>query len=122
MCAAGGSCRTRCATEDPLAIAASDAHFRAAFPPLLEVAGPLERIFVQIPEGIYKSFWYVSGWNQFSWRWFWYLPFWLLAGVGLVDLTRLGRSSQARPGAREGGVAGALRGRDRRGGDRVGAR
>jgi hypothetical protein len=73
---------------DPLALTATDAHFRAVFPPILQVAGSLERIFVQIPKGVYKSFWYVSGWNQFSWRWYWYLPFWLLAGVGLAGLVR----------------------------------
>jgi hypothetical protein len=71
---------------DPFAIGASDAHFRSVFPALLEVAGPIERIFVQIPQGIYSSFWYVSGWNQFTWHWYWYLPFWLLAAVGIAGL------------------------------------
>ncbi|MGC2373233.1 MAG: glycosyltransferase family 39 protein [Solirubrobacteraceae bacterium] len=71
---------------DPLAAHATTAHLRAVFPPLLQIAGPLERIFVQIPQGVYKSFWYISGYNQFVWRWFWYIPFWLLAAVGIGGL------------------------------------
>lgn len=71
---------------DPLAIKAARAHLKALFPPLFEIAGPWERIFVQIPEGIYKSLWYQSGYNQFAWRWYWYLPFWLGALVGMYGL------------------------------------
>ncbi len=71
---------------DPLAARAATDHLKALFPPLFEIAGPAERIFVQIPKGVYKSLWYVSGYNQFSWRWFWYLPFWLGAFVGVAGL------------------------------------
>lgn len=71
---------------DPLAARASTDHLKALFPPLFAISGPAERIFVQIPQGVYKSLWYVSGYNQFSWRWFWYLPFWLGALVGLGGL------------------------------------
>jgi hypothetical protein len=71
---------------DPLAAAASRDHLKAIFPPLFQIAGPAERIFVEIPKGIYKSFWYVSGYNQFSWRWFWYLPFWAGAVAGIAGL------------------------------------
>jgi 4-amino-4-deoxy-L-arabinose transferase-like glycosyltransferase len=71
---------------DPLAAKAARTHLKALFPPLFEIAGPIERIFVQIPQGIYKSFWYQSGYNQFSWRWFWYIPFWIGALVGIGGL------------------------------------
>jgi hypothetical protein len=73
---------------DPLASSATTAHFRAVFPPLLDVGNPANRIFDQIPKGIFKSFWYDSGWNQFQWRWFWYLPFWGLAVLGIAGLCR----------------------------------
>lgn len=71
---------------DPLAARASTAHLKAVFPPLFEFAGPMERIFVQIPQGIYGSLWYISGANQFAWHWLWYLPFWLLAVLGIAGL------------------------------------
>jgi 4-amino-4-deoxy-L-arabinose transferase-like glycosyltransferase len=71
---------------DPFAARAAKDHLKALFPPLFEIAGPVERIFVQIPKGIYKSLWYESGYNQFSWRWFWYLPFWLGAAAGVAGL------------------------------------
>jgi 4-amino-4-deoxy-L-arabinose transferase-like glycosyltransferase len=83
---------------DPLAASASTDHLKAIFPPLFQIAGPVERIFVQIPQGIYKSLWYVSGYNQFSWRWSFYLPFWLGAVVGLGGLL-VGRGS--RPASRQ---------------------
>lgn len=80
---------------DPLAARAATAHLKAIFPPLFEIAGPTERIFVQIPQGIYKSLWYVSGYNQFTWRWFWYLPFWCGAVVGIGGLLWRRRSLPA---------------------------
>jgi 4-amino-4-deoxy-L-arabinose transferase-like glycosyltransferase len=73
---------------DPLAAAASRHNFKVLLPSIVQLASPMTRIFDQIPSGLYKSFWYTSGWNQFVWHWFWYLPFWLLAAVGIAGLIR----------------------------------
>lgn len=78
---------------DPLAASAAREHLKALFPPLFQIAGPAKRIFIEIPRGIYKSFWYVSGYNQFEWRWFWYLPFWIGAAVGIAGLFAKTRST-----------------------------
>jgi hypothetical protein len=80
---------------DPFAASASKHNFKVLVPSIVQVASPLTRIFDQIPKGVYKSFWYTSGWNQFAWHWFWYLPFWALAAVGILALVR--RRGRPRP-------------------------
>jgi hypothetical protein len=55
--------------------------------PTLVVDGITRRhIFWELPKGIWKSFWYTSGANQFTWPWPWYLPFWILVAAALVAL------------------------------------
>jgi len=76
---------------DPLALHATNVHQREVFPAVLNVAGPLHRIFVDVPRDFYSSFWYDSGWNQFTWRWFWYVPFWGLAALGVAGLVLIRR-------------------------------
>lgn len=49
---------------------------------------PLYQVFVAIPRGIWRSFWYTSGWNQFTWPWWVYVPFWVVAAAGIVGLVR----------------------------------
>jgi hypothetical protein len=71
---------------DPLASAASIAHLRAILPKLFHLGNPLVRVLVTIPEGIWKSAWYVSGSNQFSWPPLAYAPFWFLLGLGLIGV------------------------------------
>jgi hypothetical protein len=71
---------------DPVGNAASVAHLRALFPALFPHDNPVIRAFVTIPEGVWKSAWYTSGWNQFSWPPAAYVPFWILLGIGLVSV------------------------------------
>src|SRR4029077_5087678 len=52
---------------DPIGDAASVPHLRALFPALFPHDNPIVRALVMIPEGVWKSAWYTSGWNQFSW-------------------------------------------------------
>lgn len=82
---------------DPLANAASIAHLRVILPKLFNLGNPLVRTLVTIPEGVWKSAWYTSGWNQFSWPALAYVPFWLLLGLGLV-----GVFVRWSPGSRDG--------------------
>lgn len=62
---------------DPVGAAASREHLMDLFPPLFAVNSAIEQAFRTIPGGVYETFWYVSGWNQFSWPWWGYLPFWI---------------------------------------------
>lgn len=86
---------------DPLAAHAANVHQREVLPAVFNIASPLDQIFVQVPVRIFSSFWYDSGWNQFSWRWFWYVPFWLLTALGLAGFALRYRkdSSRTRRGA-----------------------
>lgn len=65
---------------DPLAARATSDYLRAAIPDLFHARTVFERVFYDVPRGVWKSFWYVSGWNQFSWPDWAYFPFW----AGLV--------------------------------------
>ena len=33
------------------------------------VSDPLKFVFIQVPQRINQTFWYLSGWNQFHWSW-----------------------------------------------------
>lgn len=70
---------------DPLAAKATTDHLRDLFPPLFAVPPLFEQAFENLPKGIYKSFWYTSGWNQYYWtRGLLYAPFWILAAIGVI--------------------------------------
>ena len=60
---------------DPLALGAVYRHQRQVFPSVLDVPGPFTQLLWEVPKRVYSTFWYDSGWNQFSWKWFWYVPF-----------------------------------------------
>jgi hypothetical protein len=45
-----------------------------------------KQVFVTIPSGVYRSFWYVSGWNQFGWPSWTYAPFWIVLFLALAGL------------------------------------
>ena len=49
-------------------------------------------MLVELPNGLWSSFWYTSGWNQFRWDGEWYLPLWLMLipamAVGFAVLWR----------------------------------
>ena len=47
---------------------------------------PIYQAFVVIPRPMRKSFWYTSGWNQFTWPWWAYLPSWAVSGGGVVAM------------------------------------
>ena len=57
----------------------------------------LEQAFVTIPRGVYKSFWYTSGYNQYVWGTAAYRPLWLALVVALAGLAVRRRSSSGPP-------------------------
>jgi hypothetical protein len=69
---------------DPLGLGAQTAYLRSVIPALFVEGGHLDRMLVAVPRGAWKSFWYVSGWNQFSWPEWAYFPFWGGIAVALV--------------------------------------
>ena len=71
---------------DPLAKTASENHLREILPGLIVNGGLADRMLHDVPNGIWSTFFYVSGWNQFSWSDGWYLPLWALLVSGLVGL------------------------------------
>lgn len=70
---------------DPFAIKASTAHLGDLFPALLDVGPPLQQALLNVPTVLWTSYWYSSGWNQFSWPFWSYVPFWLIATVGVAS-------------------------------------
>lgn len=82
---------------DPLGNAASITHLRELYPALFPHDNLVVRALVTIPEGVWKSAWYTSGWNQFSWPALAYVPFWILLGIGLVSVFAR-RSASSRDG------------------------
>lgn len=64
---------------DPLASRATRDYLGILVEP---VYGAFEQAFVRLPQGVWESAWYNSGWNQFDWSWPLYAPFWALAAVG----------------------------------------
>jgi hypothetical protein len=77
-----------CPEPDPLRRsgrnAASIAHLRSLFPRLFPNGNLLFRALIRIPEGVWRSTWYTSGWNQFRWPVLAYVPFWTLLAIGTV--------------------------------------
>lgn len=67
---------------DPLALKASHDHLAALFPPLFNVAPPLQQMQI-VARDFYGSFWYNSGYNQFSWSRSSYHPYWALTILGI---------------------------------------
>jgi hypothetical protein len=61
---------------------------------------PIYQAFVAIPRGLWKSLWYSSGWNQFTWPWWAYLPFWTVTATAIVGLAR--RGGRPSPAVRRG--------------------
>lgn len=82
---------------DPLAAKASNEYFEP-----LDIFGTdveaAQRLLIDIPKTVYHSFYYTSGWNQFSWETPWYIPFWVLLGAGLIALRRRPRRDNQVPG------------------------
>ncbi len=70
---------------DPFLIDATLKADRRRFP--FDVVPSVPRtVVIEVPRGVWKSFWYTSGWNQFAWNVWWYVPFWLLAFVGVTSV------------------------------------
>jgi hypothetical protein len=69
---------------DPLAMRATTDYLRAAIPDLFHGRSFLDRVLFDVPRGVWKSFWYASGWNQFSWPDWAYFPFWAGLATALV--------------------------------------
>jgi hypothetical protein len=62
---------------------AAKEYFLEVRPGVILEAATLRRVFVGLPQGVWKSFWYSSGWNQVGWAWFFYIPLWVLAAIGI---------------------------------------
>lgn len=86
---------------DPLALEAQTTYLRAAVPALFTDGASLQRLLIDVPRGVWRSFWYVSGWNQFFWPDWAYLPFW--GGMALAVAGWL-RPSDSHPAATRGAV------------------
>lgn len=79
---------------DPLASEATHSYLGALVSP---ANGALEQAFVKLPQGVWKSAWYNSGWNQFDWPWWAYFPFSLLAALGFAGFIRATRWTPPSP-------------------------
>ncbi len=76
--------------DEPLASRASGEYFDAVIPGLMRKSVDVAVYAREIPQGLWKTFWYSSGWNQFEWSWWAYLPFWaLLLPCAWLGLRRL---------------------------------
>ncbi len=72
---------------DPFAAAATRDHLRAVLPALLDTGSFAHQAFDVTPREVFRSFWYVSGWNQLSWRSnIPYALLWLGLAAGLAGL------------------------------------
>jgi 4-amino-4-deoxy-L-arabinose transferase-like glycosyltransferase len=91
---------------DPFGARASVDHLKRVLPQVVKDAGfSLRRTFIDLPKGLWKSFWYTSGSDQFQWSRWWYLPFWfaLLAGFAGLAFPR-GRRFFADPTRRRAAI------------------
>ncbi len=70
--------------DDPFAGRVSGEYFDRVIPGLMRKHVDLEVFTVELPTGLWKTFWYSSGWNQYSWPWAAYLPFWLIFAPAFV--------------------------------------
>jgi 4-amino-4-deoxy-L-arabinose transferase-like glycosyltransferase len=80
---------------DPFAKKAGEDHLRRLLPGLITNGLSAHRAFVDVPKGIWSTFFYSSGWNQFFWSDRWYIPFWILLAVGLLGLGLFARSDRS---------------------------
>lgn len=74
--------------SDPFLTSTAKDYFAETLPALIVENPTFRRAFVELPQGLWSSFWYTSGWNQFRWIWWAYTPFWVLTAVGLVGVAR----------------------------------
>ncbi len=71
---------------DPFNGQASKEYLEALFPPLFDVGSFSHQAFDMVPRETWRSFWYISGHNQFFWRDLYYLPFWIVLFASLIAL------------------------------------
>ena len=71
---------------DPLLLSTAKEYLREIRPGVILESPTLRRLVVELPQGIWKSFWYTSGWNQVRFVWYFYLPLWVLTAVGIGGL------------------------------------
>jgi 4-amino-4-deoxy-L-arabinose transferase-like glycosyltransferase len=72
--------------SDPFLTSTAKAYFLETLPALILETPTFRRAFVELPQGVWSSFWYTSGWNQFRWVWWAYVPFWTLTLIGLLGV------------------------------------
>jgi hypothetical protein len=78
---------------DPLAADASREYLEPLLGTQYFAEPTLRRLTIDLPKGIFRSFWYTSGHNQFVWPFWAYWPFWILLVAGLAGLVApLGRT------------------------------
>src|SRR5262249_28101988 len=74
---------------DPLAASATREHLRSLEPWTFAVGSPAYQTFIGVPWGVFRSFWYVSRWNQIFWlSWYPYAALWLGLALGVGGLFR----------------------------------
>jgi hypothetical protein len=64
--------------DDLFAGKVSGRYFDETIPGLMRKDVDARVVFVELPQGFWKSFWYSSGWNQYFWSWWAYIPYWAL--------------------------------------------
>jgi Dolichyl-phosphate-mannose-protein mannosyltransferase len=62
-----------------------------------DTSNPLKLLIVEVPSNVYRSFWYISGWNQFKWSSPVYTVFWVALLMAIAGLVLVGRSSCSLP-------------------------
>ena len=70
--------------DDPFAGRVSGEYFDAVIPGLMRKHVTADVYFTELPTGLWRTFWYSSGWNQYFWSDVAYLPFWLLLVPAVV--------------------------------------
>jgi 4-amino-4-deoxy-L-arabinose transferase-like glycosyltransferase len=71
---------------DPLLLSTAKEYFLEVRPSLILESVTLHRVVVGLPQGVWGSFWYTSGWNQVRWVWYFYIPLWILLALGVGGL------------------------------------
>jgi hypothetical protein len=85
---------------DPLVTKTANDYLRMRQAPLAVSGsgeGTLTRTFSSIPKRLYESFFYTSGWNQFTWSFWGHFPYWLLTIGALAGLAVRRRASRLTP-------------------------
>jgi hypothetical protein len=84
---------------DPLAAAATENHVRVIWPSVFAVGSLAHQTFIAVPAIVFRSFWYISGFNQLFWASpYAYTALWIALAAGIAGLARRGVPLARPPG------------------------